>query len=240
MKIKLYSGTRNASSWAMRAWLALKEAGVAFDEEIIDIRRPQRFPNLRRIANFSPPGQVPVLIVGGDVIFDSIAIMEFANDAADGRLLPEDRVARAQARALVAWQHAYLSGICSRISFESAFYPFKRPLTADEQQQCARLFDWLEPLLERYGGDFLFGAVSLADFALAPTVVRLTRHQVDLTNWPRSSAWAHTLLQHDHVSAWLAEADRLPHIWFDDYLAAGQDEQLRPDRRGCMAAIIDA
>ena len=45
----LYSGTRNASSWALRAWLALKEAGVAFDEEVVDIRRPQRFANLDRI-----------------------------------------------------------------------------------------------------------------------------------------------------------------------------------------------
>lgn len=50
----LYSGTRNASSWAMRAWLALREAGIEFSEEIIDIRRPQRFTNLARIGTFSP------------------------------------------------------------------------------------------------------------------------------------------------------------------------------------------
>ena len=30
-----YSGARNASSWALRAWLALKEAGVGFDEEVV-------------------------------------------------------------------------------------------------------------------------------------------------------------------------------------------------------------
>lgn len=229
MTIKLYSGTRNASSWAMRAWLALKEAGIAFDEEIVDIRRPQRFPNLNRIAAFSPPAQVPILVVDGDVIFDSVAIMEFANDAAEGRLLPDSLVARGQARALVAWQHTQLSGICSRISFESAFYPFKRPLTAQEQQQCARLFDWLENLLDRHDSEFLFGRVSLADFALTPTVVRLTRHDVDLTRWPRVAAWTRAILQHEHVSTWLAEADKLPHIWFDDYLAAGQEEELQPD-----------
>ena len=56
----LYSGTRNASSWAFRAWLALKEAGVAFEERIVDIRKPQRFDNLARIRAFSPPGAVPV------------------------------------------------------------------------------------------------------------------------------------------------------------------------------------
>src|SRR5690348_10148370 len=52
----LYSGTRNASSWAFRAWLALKEAGVDFEERIVDIRKPQRFENLARIQAFSPPG----------------------------------------------------------------------------------------------------------------------------------------------------------------------------------------
>src|SRR5262245_42172992 len=38
----LYAGTKNASSWSLRAWLALKEAGVEFEERVVDIRRPQR------------------------------------------------------------------------------------------------------------------------------------------------------------------------------------------------------
>src|SRR5688500_6934842 len=122
-RLKLYSGTRNASSWAMRAWLALREAGVEFSEEVIDIRKPQRFANLARIGSFSPLAMVPVLVAGDAVIFDSLAIMEYANDAREGRLLPADRTQRAQARAILVWQHSGLSGICSRNSFESAFYP---------------------------------------------------------------------------------------------------------------------
>src|SRR3546814_3026451 len=58
MKPLLYSGTKNASSWAMRAWLALREAGVVFEEEVVDIRRPQRFANLDRIGAFSPPAKI--------------------------------------------------------------------------------------------------------------------------------------------------------------------------------------
>lgn len=76
----LYSGTRNASSWAFRAWLALKEAGVGFDEEVVDIRQPQRVDNLARIRRFSPPGAVPVLVDDDALIFDSLAIMECANE----------------------------------------------------------------------------------------------------------------------------------------------------------------
>ncbi|MGQ4660978.1 glutathione S-transferase N-terminal domain-containing protein [Lysobacter sp. F6437] len=220
---RLYVGTRNASSWAMRAWLALKASGYDFDEELVDIRRPQRFRNLAVIGEFSPPAAVPVLDTGRTVIYDSNAIMEFANDSCDGRLLPRDIEARAHARSLIAWQHAGLSSLCHRISFESAFYPLKRPLTDAEQDDCNRLFQCYEATLDRYGDAYLFGDISLADFMHAPTVVRLARHSLDTLAWPRTEAWMRLLLAHPLVSEWLAEADRLPHIWYDDYLVDPRD-----------------
>lgn len=220
---RLYVGTKNASSWAMRAWLALKASGYEFDEELVDIRRPQRFRNLASIGEFSPPGAVPVLDTGRTVIYDSNAIMEFANDVSENRLLPRDIEARAHARSLMAWQHAGLSSLCHRISFESAFYPLKRPLTGAEQDECNRLFRAYEAPLVRHGGPYLFGEVSLADFMHAPTVVRLARHSADTSAWPRTRAWMQLLLDHPLVAEWLAEADRLPHIWYDDYLVDARD-----------------
>lgn len=214
----LYSGTRNASSWAMRAWLALREAGVDFDEVVVDIRRPQRYANLARIGRISPPAAVPVLDTGQGVIYDSSAIMEYANDACGGRLLPADPLARAQARSLAAWQHAGLSSICRRISFESAFYPVRRPLTDAERIECVRLFAHYEALLQESGGPWLFGDISLADFMHVPTVLRLCTHGLELSPWPAAAAWAGALLAHPLVREWMDEAERLPHIWFDDYL----------------------
>ncbi len=221
----LYSGTKNASSWAFRAWLALKHAGVKFDEVVLDIRRPQRFENLGYIAEFSPSASVPLLILDGRAIFDSAAIMEFANDSCGGALLPKDRVTRAQARSVVAWQHGGLSQICSRISFESAFYPFKRALTVDEQLEGERLFGHLEQLLATSGGPFLFETISLADMALAPAAVRLTRHNLDLERFPLSRAWIGCLMADRYVSQWMQLADALPHIWFEDYLVSGPPAQ---------------
>ncbi len=220
--LKLYSGTRNASSWAMRAWLALREAGVEFSEEVVDIRRPQRFSNLARIGRFSPPASVPVLVVRDAVIFDSLAIMEYANELSGNRLLPADPVERARARSLMAWQHAGLSNICRRISFESAFYPLKRPLTEAESTECDRLFSPLEQALERSGGPYLFGGLSLADLTLVPAVVRLTSHDLDLARWPRCHTWASAMLARPSVTAWLEEARKEPHIWFDDYIVPGE------------------
>lgn len=221
-KAVLYSGTKNASSWAMRAWLALKEARYEFDEVIIDIRRPQRFKNLARIGEMSPPAAVPVLETGQGVIFDSNAIMEFANDVSGGKLLPTDTLTRAKARSLVAWQHAGLSDICARISFESAFYPDKRALTAEEQKECQRLFACFESCLSDSGGPFLFGQISLADFMHVPGVFRLLRHDADLSDWPLTKAWSIRITEYPLVCEWMEEADQLPHIWFDEYLLPDQ------------------
>ena len=222
----LYVGTKNASSWAMRAWLALKASGYDFDETLVDIRRPQRFRNLAAIGEFSTPAAVPVLDTRRTVIYDSNAIMEFANDVSGGALLPRDLEARAHARSLVAWQHAGLSSICHRISFESAFYPLKRPLIASELDECARLFRCYEATLNRFGGPYLFGDISLADFMHAPTVVRLARHSPDLAAWPATDAWMRHLLAHPLVTEWLAEAERQPHIWYDEYLVQGNSAAL--------------
>ncbi|WP_242456999.1 glutathione S-transferase N-terminal domain-containing protein [Vibrio coralliilyticus] len=102
MKRILYSGNRNASSWAFRAWLALKEQGIPFKERIIDIRRPQRWENLQHIGTFSPPAAVPVLDDDGLIIFDSLAIAEYASELGEGSLWPEDIGARAKARSFAA------------------------------------------------------------------------------------------------------------------------------------------
>jgi len=214
-----YSGTKNASSWAMRAWLALREAGVEFDEIVVDIRRPVRFPNLRSISSFSPSATVPVLLVRDTAIFDSLAIMEFANDQCGGALLPADPLARGQARSLLAWQHAGLSKICWRISFESAFYPMKRVLTPQEQREGERLFDHLESLLVSSDGPFLFGNLSLADLVLTPTLIRLSRHNLDLERHPLSDRWVSRVLGLPTVREWMTVAEGVPHIWDDDYLA---------------------
>lgn len=217
----LYSGTRNASSWAMRAWLALRAADYDFEEIIVDIRRPQRFANLARMRTISPSGTVPALAAGDRVIFDSIAIMEYANDVAGGRLLPADPLHRAQARSLMAWQHSGLSRICARISFESAFYPYKRNLTEEENAEASRFFSAIEPMLLESGGPFLFGEAGLADFMLAPTALRLLRHNPVTTQWPAAQQWMEQTVAHPLVRFWVDEADCEPAVWYDDYLLPG-------------------
>lgn len=217
MKRILYSGTRNASSWALRAWLGLREAGVPFEEITVDIRVPQRFDNLAAIAKFSPPGAVPVLVEDDVVVYDSLAIMEYANELAHGKLLPSEIRARAHCRSLLAWQHSGLSNICPRLSFEASFYVEKRSMTPEEQQGAARVFAVWEKELADSGGPFLTGKLSLADLTFVPTIQRLTTHMESQAAWPRARRWVERMLTLESVSEWLTEAYTMPEVRLDDY-----------------------
>ena len=214
----LYSGTRNASSWAFRAWLALREQNIKFEEQIIDIRRPQRWANLAKIAEFSPAAAVPVLVDDGFVISDSSAIMEYANELGDLSLLPSDKKLRARARSHVAWQHSTLGNICSGLSFESSFYPNKKQLSADEISSAEKMYSIWENELNTHGGPYLVGDYSLADIALVPSVLRLKTHHPVSDSWPLTVLWMERLLTRPLVQEWLSEANKLPPIYHEGYM----------------------
>lgn len=216
----LYTGTKNASSWALRAWLALREQGIAFEERVVDIRKPQRFAELAKVGEFSPPAAVPVLVDGEAVIFDSMAIMEYASELGERPLLPADPVRRAQARSLTAWVHSGLSGLCGRLSFESSFYAQRRPMTADEAREAERILKACDDALARSGGPYLTGELSLADLAFVPVVRRLRAHDADASSRPEAEAWMRRLMARPSVQEWMAEAERLPPVWLDEYVTA--------------------
>jgi glutathione S-transferase len=69
----LVIGNRNYSSWSLRPWLAMKMAGVAFEEIVIPLRQDA---TAAEIARHSPGGKVPALRHGELVVWESIAILE--------------------------------------------------------------------------------------------------------------------------------------------------------------------
>src|SRR4030095_14495526 len=72
--MKLVVGSKNYSSWSLRSWLLLKQAGIAFEEV------PLRFTAhafKQRVLSYSPAGRVLVLIDGELTIWDSLAIAEY-------------------------------------------------------------------------------------------------------------------------------------------------------------------
>jgi len=213
----LYSGNRNASSWAFRAWLALKEQGISFGEVIVDIRRPQRWNNLKEIGEFSPPAAVPVLNDDGFIIYDSMAIMEYANELGGNKLLPQNIQARARARSLASWQHSTFGRVCPCLSFESAFYPDKKALSQDEITAIEQVYTIWEESIAQFNGTYLVGEYSLADIMFVPSVVRFFSHFQPDSRWPKVQKWIETLLARPYVNEWLDDAKALEPIYLPGY-----------------------
>ncbi len=214
----LISGTRNASSWAFRAWLALKEQNIPFEERIIDIRRPQRWSNLKDIKKISPAGCVPILKDQGAVIFDSLAIMEYANDIGEYDLLPNDVKEKARARSYMAWQHSSFGKVCPCLSFESAFYPEKKNLSEAEKQQINWIYGVWEKSIISSGGSYLVGNYSLADIMSVPSLIRLSSHLRPSKMFPSVQNWMSELLGRKYVIEWMKEANELDPIYLPGYL----------------------
>src|SRR3978361_2188111 len=94
----LFIGSKNTSSWSLRPWLAMKMAGLAFEEILIPLRRPQ---TKEQIKPHSPSGKVPALRIeerrGVQTVWDSLAICEtLAERHPEARLWPLDGAARAE------------------------------------------------------------------------------------------------------------------------------------------------
>ena len=89
MALQLILGNKNYSSWSFRPWLALKVAGIPFEETVLPIYVPGA---REKILEHSPSGKVPVLIDGAVRVWESLAIIEYAAEQFPGAgLWPQQR-----------------------------------------------------------------------------------------------------------------------------------------------------
>ena len=113
--LKLYIGSKNYSSWSVRPWVLMRQAGIAFDEVVVrfDSFAPQsQFK--QALQGISPTGKVPVLVDGDRVVWDTRAIAEYlAEQHADKHLWPQDARARAHARSICAEMHSGFAALRS-------------------------------------------------------------------------------------------------------------------------------
>src|SRR5450631_3045150 len=104
MPLTLILGNKNYSSWSLRPWIAMKVAGIAFEEKVIPLYEPG---SREQVLKYSPTARVPVLIDGDQKIWESLAILEhLAEKCSKAGLWPADARARSHARAVAAEMHA--------------------------------------------------------------------------------------------------------------------------------------
>lgn len=190
----LYIGNRNYSSWSLRPWLALRWAGIAFEERLIDLAQPGYGDKaIAEITARNPAGQVPFLDTGTMVIWDTLAICEWAYEKAPS-LWPEDTATRAMARSATAEMHSGFVALRRDLPCNIQRRSAPQPWPDDTQRNLVRLFALWRSCRERFGaaGPWLLGTRSIADAFYTPVATRLRSYGVALD--PDIQAYAETLL----------------------------------------------
>ena len=160
----LYSGPMSLFTGKVR--IALDEKDLAYELVTVPFSRAGYEPKHPKVVELNPKRQVPVLVDGDVVVYDSTVILEYLEDRyPDPPLHPRDAIARARCRQLeAAADEIWFPSIWDLI--ESVFYA-----AADGGRDSARADRAREALSHRYdaldkelaGREFLCGAFSVAD-----------------------------------------------------------------------------
>ena len=217
--MQLYIGNKNYSSWSMRPWVLMKQAGIAFDE--IKLRFDAFTPESAfktELARHTPAGRVPVLVDDGFAVWDTLAIAEYLAEKYPAlQLWPADARARARARSVCAEMHSGFSALRGAFGMNiEASLPEVGQRVLQEQPQVRTDVDrivqiWSE-LLGKHGGPLLFGGFGIADAFFAPVVTRFVTYGVPVP--APIAGYIDRVQALPGVAAWrrdaLAEQDFLP------------------------------
>lgn len=203
--MKLVIGNKNYSSWSLRSWLLLKEAGIDFEEQRVPLDTETSAEELSKI---SPTCRVPVLLLDDQVIWDTIAIAEtVAERWPEKELWPADDAARAHARSISAEMHAGFSTLREAMPMNCRAMGRKVALPDALTADIGRIFEIWSDCHHRYSSDgrWLFGNFSVADAMFAPVVLRFRTYGINLPE--SASAYPARLLESKSMQEWLLESE---------------------------------
>jgi glutathione S-transferase len=200
----LVIGNKNYSSWSLRPWLLMKQAGLAFRELRIPLYTPESKDEIRK---YSPSGKVPVLLDGALKVWDSLAICEYLAEKHPGSALwPRGHAERAWARSISAEMHSGFQALRKSMTMNCRGHFPGAGRTVDVAAEIDRIQRmWTECRQQHAAaGPLLFGHFTIADAMYAPVVLRLRTYAVQLTGACRG--YADAILALPAMQAWLADA----------------------------------
>lgn len=217
MTYTLITANRNYSSWSLRPWVLLKALGIAFEDRIEPFTKPVNYDSFRQ---FSPTGQVPVLIDGARIIWDSLGIVLYLADRHAG-VWPQDEAARAFAQSGVSEMHGGFAALRNQCTMNVGVRVAMGPLDLALARDVARVREIFAQGLARFGGPWLAGGSFTAlDAFFAPVAFRIRTYGLDVG---AGQAWVDHVLAHPAMLHWEAEA--LAEEWreasHEEDLAAG-------------------
>lgn len=187
------------------------ELGIPLEFVSVDlVKGAQRAPGFLEI---NPNGRVPVLVDGDLVLWESTAILRYlAGKAgkAGGALVPTAPRAQAEVDRWLSWQLAHLGPAMTKVAFERVVKKVTGQGAPDEAAiaagtaEFAKLTAILDDALA--GREYLAGALSIADFALASHYSLAAIAGLDLGPYVNVNAWLTRVLSRDSMRRALADA----------------------------------
>lgn len=208
---KLFIGNKNYSSWSMRPWVLLKQAGIPFEEVKVRFDSFDAGSDFRKtLASVTPVSKVPVLVDGDLAVWDTLAIAEYVAEQNPGKnLWPQDVKARARARSVCAEMHSGFTGLRGNcpMNIEASLPEVGALIWRDKaavRSDVARLVDMWTALLNEHGGPLLFGEFTIADAYFAPVCMRLKTYALPVP--PAITAYVERVCALPGVKAWIDDA----------------------------------
>jgi glutathione S-transferase len=209
--MQLYIGNKNYSSWSMRPWVLMTEAGIAFDEVKLRFDSFEADSAFKReITRVSPVGKVPVLVDEGLSVWDTLAIAEYLHERfPDKQLWPADAKQRARARSVVAEMHAGFSALRTHcpMNIEAQLPDVGERVWREQpavRADVERIVQMWRELLAQHQGPMLFGAFGIADAFYSPVVMRFATYALPVP--PEVAAYMQRVQALQSVAAWCRDA----------------------------------
>ncbi len=176
----LVIGNKNYSSWSLRPWLFLRKNQLPFTEHQLWLDEPEFKSD---VAVFGSGGKVPVMMDGGEAIWDSLAIIETAIDRYDCRYgWPEEPRMRAHARSAAGEMHSGFISLRGQCPMDIRGHHHKT-LSLETLADIERISYLWTQAMDSSGDNtrWLYGDFSAADAMFAPVVSRFHSYGVSVT-----------------------------------------------------------
>jgi maleylacetoacetate isomerase len=183
--VQLYSFFRSSAAYRVR--IALNVKGLPFETVPIHLTKDGGRQHSPEFHAVNPQERVPVLALPGDVLLQSLAIIEYLDEVhPDPPLLPADPIHRAKVRAVaqvIACDIHPLNNVGPLNYLRNVLKADKAAVEAWYQHWVVTGFSAVEALIRP--GPYAFGPqVTLADICLVPQVYNARRFKVPLDRFP--------------------------------------------------------
>ncbi|MES9968634.1 MAG: glutathione S-transferase family protein [Candidatus Thiodiazotropha sp.] len=181
--LKLYNFPRSGNCYKVRLLLSI--LGLAYDRVDIDLLKGESLTD--QFKQINPRGQVPVLLDGDLVIWDSMAILVYlARRYADEGWMPDDPLSQAR---VMQWLAVSENELLYGLARARAVLVFGKPFDLKLCQKDGRA--GLAVMEQRLShADWLAGRdISIADIACYPYVSLAGEGEVSVQPYPAVCRW---------------------------------------------------